>query len=126
MSESACMNSMTRYCQTDSSDLFFVLLRYLKNWIFVPRCKVNLTVDGHSCEIGYKNIDDAMMSCLAKLGIKVDEDSFNIAKYDKDGMSLRILMKKNLYMGNCSFYNNGNLLGEEYAPIGCCVEFIYW
>lgn len=27
MSESACMNSMTRYCQTDSSDLFFVLLR---------------------------------------------------------------------------------------------------
>lgn len=98
--------------------------KYLKNWIFVPRCKVNLTVDGHSCEIGYKNIDDAMMSCLAKLGIKVDEDSFNIAKYDKDGMSLRILMKKNLYMGNCSFYNNGNLLGEEYAPIGCCVEGI--
>lgn len=98
--------------------------KHLKNWIFIPRCKVNLTVDGHSCRIGYKNIDDAMTSCLERLAIKVDDNSFTIAKYEKDGMSLRILMKKNVYMGNCSFYRDNNLLSEIYAPIGCCVEGI--
>lgn len=98
--------------------------KHLKNWIIIPRCKVNLTIDGHSCGIGYQNIDDAMDSCLEKLAIKVDDKSFSIAKYDKDGMSLRILMKKNVYMGNCSFYNDGNVLGEDHAPIGCCVEGI--
>ena len=98
--------------------------KHLKNWVFIPRCKVNLTIDGHSCGIGYKNIDDAMKSCLEKLAINVDEESFTIAKYDKDGMSLRILMKKNVYMGNCSFSRDTNLLSEIYAPIGCCVEGI--
>ena len=98
--------------------------KHLKNWIFIPRCKVNLTIDGHSCGIGYKNIDDAMMSCLEKLAIKVDDKSFTLAKYEKDGMSLRILMKKNVYMGNCIFCNDSNLISETYAPIGCCVEGI--
>lgn len=98
--------------------------KHLKNWIFIPRCKVNLTIDGHSCRIGYKNIDDAMKSCLERLAITVDDKSFTIAKYEKDGMSLRILMKKNVYMGNCSFCRDTNLLNEDYAPIGCCVEGI--
>lgn len=98
--------------------------KHLKNWIIIPRCKVNLTIDGHSCRIGYQNIDDAMKSCLEKLAINVDDKSFSIAKYDKDGLSLRILMKKNMYMGNSSFYIDGNILGEDFAPVGCCVEGI--
>lgn len=98
--------------------------KHLKNWIFIPRCKVVLTIDGNKYEIGYNSIDDAMKSCLSKLGINVDDKSFTIAKYDKEGMSLRILMKKNEYLGNYSFSRDDNLLGEDYAPVGCCVEGI--
>lgn len=98
--------------------------KHLKNWIIIPRCKVVLTIDGNRCEIGYRSIDDAMKSCLSKIAVNVDDKSFTIAKYDKEGMSLRILMKKNEYLGNFSFSRDDNLLGEEYAPVGCCVEGI--
>lgn len=93
----------------------------LRNWIFIPRCKVSLDIDGKLTEIGYANIDEAMRESLAKLAINVN-DSFEIAKYDKEGMSLRILMKKNEYVGNSFFYTDSDLLKETFAPIGCCVE----
>lgn len=98
--------------------------RHLRNWIIIPRCSVTLSIDGKESSIGYRDIDEAMRLSLEKLGVNLDENTYYLAKYEKEGRSLRILMKKNHYLGNCSFYDDPNISSDEFAPIGCCVEGI--
>ena len=98
--------------------------RHLRKWIIIPRCKVTLSIDGRMVSIGYKDIDDAMSSSLEKLGINITDNIYHLAKYEQNGRSFRILMKKNTYLGNSSFYEDSNISSDEFAPIGCCVEGI--
>lgn len=98
--------------------------RHLRNWIIIPRCQVMLSIDGSISNIGYKDVDDAMISSLEKLGVKVDDNTYHLAKYEKDGRSLRILMKRDHYWGSSSFYYDTSISSDIFAPIGCCVEGI--
>lgn len=98
--------------------------RHLRNWIIIPRCKVTLSLDGRTISIGYKDIDDAMSTSLEKLGINIKDNLYHLAKYEQDGRSFRVLMKKNTYLGNSSFYEDSIISSDENAPIGCCVEGI--
>lgn len=98
--------------------------QYLRKWIIIPRCKVTLSIDGREVSIGYRDIDEAMSSSLKKMGINVNDNLYHLAKYEQEGLSFRILMKKNTYWGNSSFYEDSNISSDENAPIGCCVEGI--
>jgi hypothetical protein len=96
----------------------------LRRWIVIPKCKVSLTMDGHTTEIGFSNIDEVFEKSLQKHGINVGEGLIHLAKYNKGGLALRVLIKKNEYSGNSEFYTHHDILNDEFAPIGCCIEGI--
>ena len=104
------------------------VLSNLCKWIVIPRCEVEFIENGISNKIGYKSEEDAMKSYLSRAGIKVDGKQYRIQNKtidDKGEMYICCLQKKSSLYGDWNLYTpDSNILYDDAAPLGVCVEGI--
>lgn len=99
----------------------------LKRWIIVPECDFKVIVDGVDCQIGYLSIESALKEYLENNKILVDDKQFKlVSESDASlGVNLYFLLHKHSLYNNWVLYNpSSDLLNDDNAPIGICIEGI--
>lgn len=97
----------------------------LRKWIWFPKCEVNLTIDdGEVRHIGYESLKKAMQASLLKNAISESSTSYEVVTNITGGAEIAYILKKDEMYGSWMLCNMNEILSDDYAPIGMCVEGI--
>lgn len=98
----------------------------IRHWILLPFSKVFLIIDNSQpILIGYESTKDALEAYARQLkGVELGTE-FQVRKYEKDGVEMSCLLRKNPWTDVWSIYSSEDQEGTDVLnPTGICVEGI--
>ncbi len=99
----------------------------LRDWVVIPRCAVNLTVDdGDPVAIGFESVGDALRAYLVERGIDIETKTrpVKIVEQMRAGVTLAFAVRWSQYYKQWSFIRVDTQREQNQRPLGTCVEGI--
>jgi hypothetical protein len=104
------------------------VLETVKKWIVIPRCQVDVVIDGGApVSVGYRTPADALRDYMEALGAKIGDEpelSNGVVRVDeeeKNGVATAFAVSWSRYFRNWSFVHAAS---DPRALLGTCVEGI--
>lgn len=95
----------------------------LRKWIWFPKCEVSLKIDEDApLYIGYESIRKAMQTILQKNAISDKSSSYEVKVKTIGCVEIAYIINKNDLYDSWTLCSMKDILSDDFAPIGICVE----
>lgn len=95
----------------------------LRKWIWFPKCDVCLKIDDDKARsIGYDSMKKAMYAALQKNAISESSLSYEVRTKIVGCAEIAYIVKKDEMYGAWMLSDMNDIITDDYAPIGICVE----
>ena len=85
----------------------------LREWILFPDCSFSYLENGTETRIGYDNTQALIEEVMYKSGISVDNDEYDIFRYNDENIDISILLRYNKFLKEWSFVHNSVIERRE-------------
>lgn len=95
----------------------------LRRWIWFPRCEVTLHIDEKEpILIGFESLKKAMQTILQKNAISDKSSSYEVKVKTVGCAEIAFIVNKNELYDSWTLCSMKDILSDDFAPIGICVE----